>query len=167
MGLFDGPAAAAFLHDAQGRTLIRPWGRWGKTYLVAPERQLHLTRFLRRFYATMLVIVVAATLALPMGYAFGLLPLVLGIYYVSLWRFTRRLPSVESSPVETSRDLQARYAHAAGRPILWFTVVVSTLFVAGGIWMPSLGEARTGWLTAGFFALCLLSAIRQLWLTRT
>jgi hypothetical protein len=44
----------------------------------------------------------------------------------------------------------------------WFTVVVSTLFTAEGVWMIASGESF-GWYLAGFFGFCLLVALFDPW----
>ena len=41
-----------------------------------------------------------------------------------------------------------------------FTLIVSAVFVAEGVWLVALGESF-GWLLAGFFGLCLLVAILE------
>ncbi len=46
-----------------------------------------------------------------------------------------------------------------------FTLLVSALFVAVGIWMIVDGDS-TGWFVAGFFGLCLLVAVFEPWLPK-
>ena len=46
-----------------------------------------------------------------------------------------------------------------------FTLLVSTVFAAGGIWM-IVGGDSFGWSVATFFGLCLLIAIFEPWLVR-
>jgi hypothetical protein len=57
----------------------------------------------------------------------------------------------------------------SGLPMRTFTLIVSPLFIAGGIWMIASGEP-SGWGGTVFFGLCLLVAIFEPWLpdpTRT
>jgi len=47
-------------------------------------------------------------------------------------------------------------------PMRWLTLVGSTLFTAGGVWMISSGDS-SGWFVAGFFGLCFLVAVFEPW----
>jgi hypothetical protein len=47
-----------------------------------------------------------------------------------------------------------------------FTLIVSALFTAEGVWMIASGNS-TGWGLAGFFGLCLLIAIFEPWFSRS
>ncbi len=46
-----------------------------------------------------------------------------------------------------------------------FTLIVSAVFTAGGVWMIVDGDA-SGWFVASFFGLCLLVAIFEPWFPR-
>jgi hypothetical protein len=46
-----------------------------------------------------------------------------------------------------------------------FSLLVSAVFLAGGIWMGATGDSL-GWLVAGFFGLCLAVAIFEPWLAK-
>jgi hypothetical protein len=153
MGLGRGIAAASFLHDAEGRTLMRPWGTWGATRLVPPAREDAITDFIDGFFTLMIPLAVVPTLAFGWIGAAALVPLELAVYYIVLHRLTRDLPVVDAAPVETRGDLQVALAHGTSPMLRWVNLAVSSLFAAGGVWMALEGE-RAGWLVAAFFGLC-------------
>lgn len=166
MGMFDGMAAASFVHDAEGNTLIRPWGKRGKTYRVSDAQRERLARFMKVSGVVGFVLIIVAVLVFPTLYAFAVVPLLVAAYSVRLHQLTADLEVVDAEVVETGLELQARYARAIGKPLLWATLAVSVLFVALGIWMVAAGETRVGVLSAGFFGLCSISIAWQLRLTR-
>jgi hypothetical protein len=166
MGFFDGPGTAnLLLHDWAGRTLIRPWGKWGKTYLVTAEAEERLRRMSRRFYTGMLVVIVAmAAVARPLV-LIALAPAASAIYCFLLWRLTRELEPVDAVPVESREELIQRHVRSVGVSRLWWMLAGAVGFVAAGVWMALEGDI-TGWFVAVFFGLCGVSSIWQLRVAR-
>ena len=161
MGLFDGLVATTFRRDA-GRVYFVPWGRWGRSYLVPPEREAHLTRFLRAYYAAMFPLILAATFVFQWR-AMLLAPLFSGALYLKFWHFTRGLPVAESAPPVDRGELLRQHARATGKPVLWFSLAASLLLVAVGLWLLSRGErSGTTYFTIVFFGLCAAVNVMQL-----
>lgn len=165
MGLGRGIAAASFLHDAEGRTLMRPWGAWGATRLVPPAREDAITGFIEGFYTLMIPLAVVPTLMFGWIGAAALVPLELAAYFTVIHRLTRDLPVVDAAPVETRRDLQVALARGSSSARRWFTLATSLLLAAGGVWMGAEGD-RSGWWIAAFFALCATTPLWQMRLLR-
>ena len=153
MGLLNGLVAGTFRRDA-GRVYFVPWGNWGRSYLVPLEREAHLTRFLRAYYAIMFALIPIATYMFQWR-ALLLLPLLLGAVYLKFWHFTRGLPVADSAPAVDRGELLRQHARATGKPVLWFSLVASLLFVSVGLWLLLRGErSGTTYFTIAFFGLC-------------
>jgi hypothetical protein len=165
LGLGKTLAAGSFRHDAEGRTLIRLWGRRGATRLVPPEREAAIARFIDVWATAGIFANLAVMAVFGWPWAFAFVPLVTAVFVVGMHRLTADLPAVDAAPVDTRHDLQVRMARATGRGWRIYLLVVGVLFVAAGLWLGLRGE-RTGWLVAAFFALSVATTIRQMRLLR-
>jgi hypothetical protein len=161
MGLFDGLAATAFRRDEGGRVYFAPLGSRGRSFLVSPEREAHLSRFLRVYYAAAIVITVVGVQLFRWQALWFLIPALAGLYG-KFWHFARTLPVSPTPAPPVSRSAAfAAYSRAIGRPMLGAMFVASLLFAAIGMWMIFEGSGRDGYFVAGFFALCAVSAVIQ------
>jgi hypothetical protein len=165
MGLGDGVASASCLHDAEGRTLIRPWGRLGATRLVPPEREAIITRFIAGGMGGLLTLNLAVIVLAGWPWALALLAPEIAAFVFGLHRLTRDLAVVDAVPVDTTRDLQVRIARGTSPARRGALAVVSLLFTTAGVWMGISGK-REGWLIAAFFGLCAAVPLRQMRLLR-
>lgn len=161
MGVFDGLTATTFRRDT-GHVYFVPWGKWGRSYLVSPEREAHLTKFLRAYCLVTFALLLVATYMFQWR-AMLLLPLLLGAIYLKFWHFTRGLAIADSAPPIDRGELFRQHARATGRPVLWFSLVASLLFVAVGTWLFLAGDrSGTTYSTIVFFGLCAAVNVVQI-----
>jgi hypothetical protein len=163
MGLFDGLTVTIYRRDAAGRAVFCPWGNWGRCYVVPAEREAELPHFLRRAYTALFVLLVPAVIWLG-WWALLLSPAWTALIVARYWAFARTLAPLAGAPPPVSRRaLFQAQARATGRGYLWFSLVVSVLFVATGLWMYWRGERTiTTYLGVGFFTLTAVMNIVQL-----
>jgi len=161
MGYFEAIAASSFTTDREGRHLFFPWGVLGKGYVIpAEDDYLRLRATLIRMYQ----IVIPATV-LPMmlfgrwmpWVAFGL-PLIL-LVFVSIGYpiWVRRITTgwSQSSERLSMRQSIANGAKYQSRFLLWFLLICSLGFVAGGfLEIAKLPHWYVGALTVLFFGFC-------------
>lgn len=140
MGLIDGFTEAMFLRDADGRAVLRPFGRFGAAVVVSAEQEAVLKRRLTWFWGVYFVILMATVL---LGGLSGLLALVVVAtvaHSLLIWGFMRRLPRTDQIPAISRRAALQRTSVATGRPLLWATLIGSLLFVVAGTWLVTLGQ---------------------------
>jgi hypothetical protein len=165
VALGDGVAATFFLHDAEGRTLVRPFRRWGRTYVVPPEQEDAVGGYIQAAYLLMLAAVMVAERAFGLMAALGLVPVLTAAFLAGLaWRL-RRFPVTDAAPVETKADLQVAFARSLGRRRVAVTLAICAVFAVCGVWM-ALGGDRDGWAVAALFGLGVAVEVRTLLLLR-
>jgi hypothetical protein len=154
VGYFDAIASSSFKETKSGRMAFYPWGRFGKGYETQTEAQYQaLKRFVIRYYVAMVPLGIAAgVFRLWIAIAL-LLPVSILIYVLAVRTLTRDLPRTdEKITMKDSYEAQARRHSPA---VLWAMLIVSLLFVAGGVVLISgPGELLAGLLAIVFFGAC-------------
>ena len=138
-----------------GKTDFAPFGRLGRTYIVPPEREAHLTNFLRTYYIAVIAGAVVAAQWLH-EWVLALAPLAIAVLYLKYWHFVRHLPISEVPFQATSFE---SHSPPSGKRRSWVSVFSSTLLALAGAWMIT---ARGGWaayVVTAFFVVCLCVAI--------
>ncbi len=165
MGIFDGQTAILFREDASGQRVYAPFGLWGGVYRVSNADVLRIQRHVKIFWLAALVIVVGLHITLGWRYNLLALPILLcGYFGMAGWhvRHLPRLPlSVRELPSVSRAELERRYSHAIGAPLLAMLTVSSVAFVAIGIWLLTKGAGAQAWFVVIFFGLCAISLFRQ------
>ena len=161
MGYFEAIAASSFTTDTDGRHLFFPWGVFGKGYVVPTENDyLRLRATLIRTYQ----IIIPATVA-PIALfgrwmpwvAFGLPFILLIAFAIRYPIWVRQLTSGWSFSGErlSIRQSLANGAQHQSRLLLWFLLICSLGFVAGGfLEIAKLPHCYMGALTVLFFGFC-------------
>jgi hypothetical protein len=156
MGFFDATSASLFRKSADGRTLFRPFGKRGGTYLVSDERAEELRAWQRRFF----IVAFVAIVVLVQLWQYRVLwatPLFVAVLCVKYWHFTRTLPRTDDEPVAVSRsEMLTAQANAVGTRVLLPVAIGSALFFAAGVWMCVAKPGRDAYMVAGFFGLCTM-----------
>jgi hypothetical protein len=165
MGLVDGVAATFIMHDAEGRTLVRPFGRRGRTYLVPPDREEDVQGFIQLGYLPLLAAVLVAEQVFGLVAALAVVPLLTAALLYALDRRLREFPVTDAKPVETRTDMQVVLARSLGTRRVAITLAIAVMFTAGGVWMGLSGE-RDGWWIAAFFGVGAAMQLRTLRLLR-
>jgi hypothetical protein len=161
MGYFEAIVASSFTTDSEGRHLFFPWGVLGKGYVVpAEDDYLRLRATLIRTYQ----IVIPATVA-PIALfgrwmpwvAFGLPTILLVAFVIGYPIWARRVTSGWSLSAErlSIRQSIANGAQHQSRLLLWFLLISSLGFVAGGLLeIAKLPHWYVGAVTVFFFGSC-------------
>ena len=115
MGYLDALTANTYRLDSEGRRVLVPFGRWGKAYIVPPDRAEAFARSLRWMYVLSMV----ALLATP--FVFGLfimwavvVPLFVAATVARFWLFTRGLEIAAEVPELNRKEAIGRAVVAMG-----------------------------------------------------
>ena len=153
MGLIDGVIATAFQRDAEGRAVFCPWGMRGRCYLLTPEQDAEIRRFLRAYYGGFLVVLVPA--AWFLGWWVLLLSVVaIGGLQLKYRAVTRDLPPFAGAiPPVSADEMLRQHARATGKGWLWALFVASVGLAGWSLWL-NIAGART--VAALFVTVCLV-----------
>jgi hypothetical protein len=161
MGYFDGLTAAAFKKDAQGRDLFFIWGKFGKGRVVPTDADGNAVRnYLKNYYIGIIIGIVPMVMVAGKSFEPRWF-LTIGIFMVlalaALVPLFRRTAQWEVADERlTYREAMSASATAHGAGSLWFLVVLSGLFVAGGLFLLVATDATwIGLLCTLFFGACL------------
>jgi hypothetical protein len=157
MGYFDGLTASAFKKDAQGRDLLFIWGKFGKGRVVPTEADgIAVRSYLKSYYVCVLVGIVP--MLMLAGKSFD--PrwfLAIGIFMALALAglaplFLRTRDWAVAGERLTYREAISASAAAHGAVSLWLLIVLSAVFVAGGLVLLLATEATlVGLLCVVFF----------------
>ena len=161
MGYFDGLTATAFKKDAQGRDLFFIWGKFGKGRVVPSEADGAAVRsYLKNYYICLIVGIVPIVMLAGKSFeprwfmAIGIFMVLALAALVPLFVRTRQWAVADERL--TYRESMAASAQAHGAGSLWLLVVVSALFVAGGLFLVLKSDSiLIGALMVLFFGACL------------
>lgn len=153
MGYFDGLADAAFKKDSNGNDVFYAWGVLGKGRILPDEAtKIKLRTFLIRYYQ----------IVLPVGMLLGILRLwlpailILSLLTFGFYFYVNQL--TKNCPICTEKlTLKESYKNSArshNTLMLWFMLLISLLFVLGGLWMFVKGRLFIGLGSVVFFGLC-------------
>jgi hypothetical protein len=165
MGIFDGQTAILFREDASGQRVYAPFGTWGGVYQVSNVAAERIRRHVKVFWFAALVIVVGLQITLGWRYNLLALPVVLAAYFGMAGLHVRQLPrlplSAREFPAISRPELERRYSHAIGSPVLAILTAFSAALTAIGIWMVIKGAGVQAWFVLLFFGACAVSLFRQ------
>ncbi len=154
MGYFDALAASSFKDLENGKRAFYPWGRFGKGYEIQTEEQYEaLRRFVIRYYIVVLPLGILAG-AFRVWFALVVLvPLSVLVFVLKSRKLTSGLPRTDEKL--TFKDSYENQARRHSPVMLWGMLIMSLLFVAGGVvLMAGPGEILIGLLAIGFFGAC-------------
>jgi hypothetical protein len=161
MGYFDGLTAAAFKKDAQGRDLFFIWGKFGKGRVVPTAADgIAVRNYLKNYYIGIIIGIVPMVMVAGKSFEPRWF-LTIGIFMVlalaALVPLFRRTAQWEIADERlTYREAMSASATAHGAGSLWFLVVLSGLFVAGGLFLLVATDATwIGLLCTLLFGACL------------
>lgn len=153
MRYFEAMANASFKKDSNGNSVFYPWGVIGKGRVVQDEAtKITLRKCVIFYYQIMLA--TAALLGifklwLPAILILTILTLIFNLYVNHL---------TKNRPICTEqRSLKERYKNYTNNHktlMLWFMLLMSLLFVLGGIWMFFKGRLFIGLGAVVIFGLC-------------
>jgi hypothetical protein len=140
MGFFDALTADAFPRDSQGRSVLAPYGRRGKAFILPTERAPQLARIQRRFFVSFLIALVGAAIMVgPRGIlAVGVL-WILG-FVVGISYFTGGLEESAERPTMPRAQAVDRAMRAMGRRTMWALCLAGAASAAVGVWLLLRGE---------------------------
>ncbi len=153
MGYFEGLADASFKQDSNGNNVFYPWGVLGKGRVLPDEAtKLKLRKIVIRYYQILLpVAVLLGILRLWLPAVLALTLLTLGFYlYVNL--ITKDCPICTEKL--TLKESYRNSAKSHNTIMLWLFLLVSLLFVLGGIWLFLKGRLFIGLGSVVLFGLC-------------
>jgi hypothetical protein len=161
MGYFDGLTAASFKKDAQGRDLFFVWGKFGRGRVVPSEADAASVRaYLTSYYICVLVgivpmLMLAGEAGEPRWFlAIGIFMVLALAGLVPLFLRTRHWAVADERL--SYREAMSASAAAHGALSLWLLIVLSALFVAGGLFLLLVTDATLiGLLCVVFFGGCL------------
>jgi len=166
MGYFDALAASSFKDLENGKRAFYPWGRFGKGYELQTEEQYEaIKRTIIRGYVTIVPLAILAG-ALRLWIVIAVVvPIALVAYVLVLRRLTRGLPTTREKL--TFKDTSETQARRQSPVLLWSMLILSLLFVAGGIALIAMTEELLiGLLCTGFFGACAALYVWMLLLRR-
>jgi hypothetical protein len=158
MGYFDALAASSFKNLENGKRAFYPWGKLGKGYELSSDEQYEsFQRFVIRYYMIVLPLGIAAGVLRHWVVLAVILPGAMVAYTVIVKRKTRDLPRTDVKL--TFKDSYENQARKQSPWILWPLLVVSLLFVAGGLLVVATpGKFGVGLLCVAFFGACAAAA---------
>ena len=156
-------ANGLFYRTEDGRIFFRPWGSRGPCFLVSERQRLIRARVQLALYCMMIVGVYFSVEEDGLG-AWFYLTIFIGMVlsYVLLWAFSRGLPLTDV-PTKPSPEHLRKFNRSIPRWFLWALVLMSAVFVLGGLGMGFL--LHDWWMAALvvlFFGTCLGVFIWQL-----
>jgi hypothetical protein len=154
MGYFDALASSSFKNLENGKRAFYPWGKLGKGYEIQTEEQYEaLRRFVIRYYIVVLPLGILAGVLRNWIALVVLVPLSVLIFVLMIRKLTRGLPRTDERL--TFKDSYENQARRHSPVMLWAMLVMSLLFVAGGLFLiAGPGEILVGLLAIGFFGAC-------------
>lgn len=153
MGYFEGLADASFKKDSNGNNVFYPWGVLGKGRVLPNETtKAKLRTFVIRYYQIMLpTAILLGIFRLWLPAILVLTLLTLGFYlYVNL--LTKDCPICTEKL--TLKESYKNSANSHNTLMLWLLLLVSLLFMMGGIWLFFKGRLFIGLGSVVFFGLC-------------
>jgi hypothetical protein len=161
MGYFDGLTATAFKKDAQGRDLFFIWGKFGRGRVVPTEADgVAVRNYLKNYYICVIVGIVPMIMLAGKSFeprwflAIGIFMVLALAALVPLFLRTRQWAVADERM--TYRESMSASAQAHGAGSLWLLIVLSGLFVAGGLFLVLKSDAiLIGALCVLFFGACL------------
>ncbi len=154
MGYFDALASSSFKNLENGKRAFYPWGKLGKGYELQSEAQYEaVKRFVVSYYVVGLPLAVLMALSRNWIILAAGLPVLCLAYILLIRRYTRGLPTTgEKLTFKDSYEAQARRHNPV---VLWLLLIVSLLFVAGGLAiLLGAGDVLTALLCIAFFGAC-------------
>ncbi len=165
-------ANTIFRRTLDGRIIFTPWGRFGACYLPDQQQQLRRARIQAAFGGLGLAVTVASLQFLSTAQVFGVvLPLQLAFQCLLFALYARGLPRTDPPAAPTSREqrwsiARKRFGERSrlmGKPMLWTMLVLSLLFVLGGMAIAAMGGPLTTAAEAIlFFGACAVVFVLQL-----
>jgi hypothetical protein len=157
---FEGLVAGNFKTAADGQRLFYPWSVWGKGYVLPDAHaEQRIRKLLKIYYMVWLpLVIIIVSIASSFGfyyafaYAFALIPVGLLVYGVVVRSLTQRL-LISGERLRLTESLTLS-ASAYSRAILWFVLLVCTLFIISGIVMILDGQVGLGLYIVLFFGAC-------------
>jgi hypothetical protein len=167
MNLTEAFATILFYRAPDGRTVFRPWGKFGKCYLVDEAGRRRLARFFLGFSALMMMAMIVVENLNGFRLVFVVIvPVWLGGIYAAFWAFARGLPETDPPlppPPEYRAQVMRGYSRSLGKPLLWTLEVASLSFVGVGLYFILVdGNWKGGLLPVAFFGWCAITFGRQL-----
>ena len=166
MGYFDGLADASFKKDSNGNDVFYAWGVLGKGRVLPDEAtKAKLRKFVIRYYQIMLPIaILLGIFRLWLPALLVLTALTFGFYfYVN--QLTKNCPICTEKL--TLKESYRNSANSHNTLMLWFMLLVSLLFVIGGMWMFIKGRLFLGLGIVVFFGLCSAAFILMIKVKRS
>ncbi len=153
MGYFEGLADASFKQDSNGNNVFYPWGVLGKGRVLPDETtKTKLRTFVIRYYQIML------PTAILLGIFRLWLPAIVVLILLTLGFYLYVNQVTKDCPICTEKlTLKESYKNSANSHntfMLWAMLLVSLLFVLGGIWLFFKGRLFIGLGSVVFFGLC-------------
>jgi hypothetical protein len=165
MGYFEALTSSAFKTTADGRRLFFPWGVLARGYELASEQDYERLRRQVKAYMIVSLVLVIGLGVLGAHLLAGIVVVLLLVSYVVWVQFVLRglRPSEERLSMHESMTTQA-VTHSAG--MLWAMLVVSLLFVAGGLVILAVdpGEWFLALASTLLFGACAIMVARMLFL---
>ena len=154
MGYFDALASSSFKNLENGKRAFYPWGKFGKGYELQSEAQyVAVKRLVVSYYVAGLPLAVLAAVSRNWIVLAVVLPLILLVYFLLIRHHIRGLPVAgEKLTFKDSYEAQARRHNPI---VLWLLLVLSLVFVAGGLLiLLDGGDVLTALLCIAFFGAC-------------
>ena len=166
MGYWDAMTSNLFGEDNDGRRTYSPNGKRGKTYLVPDDRAAKIEKTLRRSFQLMIgtIFVGQVTMGWPGALGAGVVMFI--FYMVQANRHLEGLEVVSNDSIRktTAAERMEKGSRQMGVPMLLLMLFFSLLFVVGGVFLLSKGEEPlAAWGSIGFFGLCAIVFLVQLW----
>jgi hypothetical protein len=161
MGYFEAMANASFKKDSNGNSVFYPWGVIGKGRVLQDEAiKVTLRKCVIFYYQIMLATAVLLGIFKLWLPAILMLTMLTLIFYFYVNHLTK------SCPICTEQfSLEERYKNYTNNHktlMLWFMLLLSLLFVLGGIWMFFKGRLFIGLGAVVIFGLCSAAFILML-----
>jgi hypothetical protein len=143
--------------DIQGRAYFRPWGNFGKCYLVPEADQRRIGRFVRLYYPLCPILLVAGDLIWSWpGLFAGSLAWMAGMYG-AFGYFARGLPVTEPparpTPAE-KRELMRRANRSFGKPFVVTMLLLALAIAALSLWLAVVQRSLPLFAGVAFFGGC-------------
>jgi hypothetical protein len=163
MGYLDGLTANMYRTDSHGRSVLVPFGRWGKAYLVPPDRAEAFARFQRRYLAVTMAGILASAIAFGLVIMWAVvLPLCIAGNVAAFWHFIRGLEIAPEVPPLNRREAISRAARAMGaRTLAAVCLGATTLTLLCAAFLAYGVRSLALWALTAYFALvAVLYAVR-------
>lgn len=153
MGYFEGLADASFKQDSSGNNVFYAWGVLGKGRILPDQATtLKLRKIVIRYYQILIPLAIAlGILRLWLLTLTSLSLLTLG-FYVYVYLITKDCPICTEKL--TLKESYRNSAKSHNTLMLWLFLLISLLFVLGGIWLFFKGRLFIGLGSVVLFGLC-------------